>query len=114
MELLFSYGTLQKETVQRSLFGRVLSQTADFLEGYKIIRIEINDPEFLAKGENRFQNTLAPASNNKDKIKGTVLELTPEELDRADQYEPVGYTRKKVKLVSGRDAWIYMHKKNLS
>lgn len=33
--------------------------------------------------------------------------MKPEELLIADQYEPPGYTRVKVTLALGKDAWIY-------
>lgn len=35
-EKLFSYGTLQQETVQLSTFGRKLQGTADVLIGYHL------------------------------------------------------------------------------
>lgn len=106
-EYLFSYGTLQKESVQLELFGRLLSGTKDVLEGYKIAFIEIKDEAFLAKGEDKFQKTLIPSTNS-DLIEGTALELSQTELFQADKYEPENYRRIKVKLKSGRNAWIYM------
>jgi gamma-glutamylcyclotransferase (GGCT)/AIG2-like uncharacterized protein YtfP len=42
-----------------------------------------------------------------DFIKGTVLEMTEEELHLADGYEPDNYKRVKVVLESGKEAWIY-------
>ena len=59
-ELLFSYGTLQKEKVQMELFGRLLQGTKDVLEAYKISFIEIKDEAFLSKGEDKQQRTLIP------------------------------------------------------
>lgn len=38
---LFSYGTLQYESVQLSTFGRKLSGAADSLLGYKLEKIKI-------------------------------------------------------------------------
>ena len=107
-ENIFSYGTLQKEKVQLELFGRILQGSTDFLCGYKVATIEIKDELFLSKGEDRFQQTLLATANNKDIIKGTVLEITEEELLQADQYEPVNYKRIKVTLQSGKEAWIYV------
>lgn len=106
-EFLFSYGTLQKESVQLELFGRLLHGTKDFLEGYKIEVIEIKDDTFLAKGEDKFQKTLA-SSDNDDFVEGTVFELTKAELLQADKYEPENYRRIRVKLKSGTEAWNYM------
>lgn len=74
-ELLFSYGTLQKEKVQLELFGRLLHGTKDVLEGYRISSIEIKDEAFLSKGENKHQQTLTPSNNKFDKIEGTILKF---------------------------------------
>ena len=106
-EYLFSYGTLQKENVQQALFGRTLQGTPDVLSGYKVSEVEITDEAFLATGEQSRQRTVTPSSNPNDSIQGTVLELTPEELQAADRYEPAIYKRIQVTLASGRQAWIY-------
>ena len=37
-----------------------------------------------------------------------VFEITVEELLHADKYEPANYKRIKVKLESGKEAWIYV------
>jgi gamma-glutamylcyclotransferase (GGCT)/AIG2-like uncharacterized protein YtfP len=107
-EYLFSYGTLQKDEVQLELFGRLLTGTQDILNGYKISGIEINDESFLSRGEQKNQLTLVVSSD--DTIKGTVFEVTYEELLLADKYEPEEYKRVKVTLESGKQAWIYMVK----
>jgi gamma-glutamylcyclotransferase (GGCT)/AIG2-like uncharacterized protein YtfP len=103
-EFLFSYGTLQKETIQLQLFGRKLKGTGDILEGYTVSTIEITDENFLSKGEDKFQQTLVPSN---DSIKGTVFEITEEELLLTDRYEPSNYKRIKVELSSGKAAWLY-------
>jgi gamma-glutamylcyclotransferase (GGCT)/AIG2-like uncharacterized protein YtfP len=107
-ENLFSYGTLQKDDVQMQLFGRLLTGAKDILEGYKIASIEIKDEAFLAKGEEKFQQTLIRSNDAADTIEGTVLEISQEELIRADKYEPDNYKRVKVTLLSGKAAWIYL------
>lgn len=107
-EHLFSYGTLQKENVQMDLFGRRLKGTPDALQGFKIEMIEITDESFLSKGEEKFQQTLVRSNNKEDRVKGTALELTSEELEITDKYEPVNYKRIKVLLQSGKEAWIYL------
>jgi gamma-glutamylcyclotransferase (GGCT)/AIG2-like uncharacterized protein YtfP len=106
-QYLFSYGTLQKEKVQIELFGRILQGSGDTLIGYKVSTIEIKDESFLLKGEQKYQLT-AVISNDNDNIKGTVFEITEEELRLADKYEPVNYKRVKVVLESGKEAWIYI------
>jgi hypothetical protein len=107
-EYLFSYGTLQKQNVQLELFGRLLRATPDVLEHYKIVSIEINDEKFLATGADKQQKTLAWSTDPNDVIEGMVFEITTDELFMADAYEPVNYKRIKVKLRSGKDAWIYI------
>ena len=106
-ENLFSYGTLQNENVQIKLFGRLLNGTKDILTGYKISLIEIADESFLAKGEEKFQMTLIESENSSAFIEGTVFEISEEELFLADKYEPDNYQRMRVKLRSGKEAWIY-------
>lgn len=106
-EHLFSYGTLQKDKVQLELFGRLLNGTKDILRGYKLSPIEIRDETFLSKGEQKSQLTLAPSYEKNDRIEGTVLELSEEELLLADNYEPDNYQRVNVKLESGKNAWVY-------
>lgn len=107
-ESLFSYGTLQNEEMQVKLFKRTLSGTPDILKGYKVVILEIKDEAFLANGEDKFQRTLVPTNNENDFIRGTALELTPEELLKADSYEPANYKRIKVTLASGIEAWLYV------
>ena len=106
-ENLFSYGTLQKESVQIELFGRLLHGTKDILVGYTIAVIEITDKGFLEKGEGKFQKTLMP-STEEDSIEGTVFEISQTELLQADKYEPENYHRIKITLKSGKAAWIYV------
>jgi len=47
-ERLFSYGTLQTETVQLSLFGRRLEGEPDALVGYCLVTIHVQDQSFVA------------------------------------------------------------------
>lgn len=107
MPFLFSYGTLQKEEVQTELFGRILHSTGDRLSGYKIVTIEITDKAFLAKGENKLQQTLVASGNDGDFVEGSVLEVTDDELIMADKYEPQNYKRITVILESGKSAYLY-------
>jgi gamma-glutamylcyclotransferase (GGCT)/AIG2-like uncharacterized protein YtfP len=105
---LFSYGTLQQERVQVNLYGRVLNGIPDSLPGYRLMSIRITDEVFLLKGEQQWQNTLVHTDNAQDEVAGTVFSLTDAELLSTDQYEPAGYHRISVTLVSGRNAWIYI------
>jgi hypothetical protein len=105
---LFSYGTLQREDVQTKLFGRILNGSPDVLHGYKLLTVEITDKAFLARGEEKYQRTVVVSTDPNDRIDGTALELTEEELNQSDEYEPEGYERVRVKLESGKEAWIYL------
>ena len=110
VEYLFSYGTLQKETVQLRLFGKSLRSSSDVLQGYRVIAFEVKDESFLSKGEASHQMTVVLSGNNDDVINGRVLEMTIEELTITDRYEPKEYERIKVKLRSGKEAWVYLVK----
>jgi gamma-glutamylcyclotransferase (GGCT)/AIG2-like uncharacterized protein YtfP len=106
-EYLFSYGTLQKERVQIELFGRKIQGTEDAVCGYTIGTIEIKDESVISKSEQTL-HVIALPSREEDKINGTVLELTSEELRTADAYETDDYKRIMVTLRSGKQAWIYV------
>jgi gamma-glutamylcyclotransferase (GGCT)/AIG2-like uncharacterized protein YtfP len=90
------------------LFGRTLQGSSDMLRGYKTATIEIRDESFLSKGEEKYQQTLIATTDKNDIIKGTILEITAEELLQADTYEPYNYKRIKVVLDSGKETWIYI------
>ncbi len=106
-EYLFSYGTLQKEKVQKDLFGRIVAGSADVLKGYKLSTIEITDETFLSQGEGKYQKTVVISDSENDVVDGTALEITGGELLIADKYEPGNYKRIKVMLASGKEAWLY-------
>jgi gamma-glutamylcyclotransferase (GGCT)/AIG2-like uncharacterized protein YtfP len=106
-ELLFSYGTLQQESVQVTQFGRVLSGSADALVGWKQEMVEITDPDVLAKSGRRFHPIVMPGGAD-DRVPGTVFEVTAEELAAADSYEVSDYKRVAAPLASGRTAWVYV------
>jgi gamma-glutamylcyclotransferase (GGCT)/AIG2-like uncharacterized protein YtfP len=106
-ELLFSYGTLQQESVQVAQFGRVLSGMADALVGWKLEMVEITDPDVLAKSGKRFHPIVMPG-DAKDHVPGTVFEISATELAAADSYEVSDYKRVAAPLASGRTAWVYV------
>jgi gamma-glutamylcyclotransferase (GGCT)/AIG2-like uncharacterized protein YtfP len=106
-ELLFSYGTLQQEDVQRASFGRKLAGVRDALPGWRQELVEITDPEVLAKSGERFHPIVLPG-DAADRVEGTAFEITPAELAAADRYEVADYKRIAVTLLSGRNAWVYV------
>ena len=108
--LLFSYGTLQKPSVQIATFGRELRGRSDELPGYRLVQVPIADPILrVASGLSHNANAI-PSPHPEDTVEGMVLEITERELLAADSYEaPVGYRRVQVRLRSGDRAWIYVH-----
>jgi gamma-glutamylcyclotransferase (GGCT)/AIG2-like uncharacterized protein YtfP len=106
-ELLFSYGTLQQEEVQRAAFGHALNGGPDALPGWRQEMVEITDPDVLAKSGKRFHPIVMPG-DAADRVEGTVFEITPGELATADRYEVSDYKRIAVTLLSGRHAWVYV------
>lgn len=105
-ELLFSYGTLQLESVQRAQFGRTLEGTEDALTGYRIVEILIRDPAVLAASGIATHLGLVPGDG--PAIEGKVFRLNETELAAADIYESENYRRVRATLASGTRAWIYV------
>ena len=106
-ERLFTYGTLQTEKVQLSLFGRKLEGSRDALVGYRVITIEVQDQSFVAHS-GAVQRTVQYTGNTSDVVEGSVLEVSQKEIEQADAYEPAEYRRVRVRLRSGVDAWVYL------
>jgi hypothetical protein len=107
-ELLFSYGTLQLEPVQMTLFGRRLVGTPDMLPRFKETLLEIDD-EATVRMSGKTHHAMAEFSGDpSDSIRGTAFELTSAEVESADQYEVAAYKRISVLLGSGRRAWAYV------
>ena len=109
MPLLFSYGTLQQEDVQRATFGRPLDGWRDELPGFEPSLIRIEDPE-IAAAVGRTHHANVVRSSRSGRVSGTVFEVTDAELAAADEYErPASYRRVAVTLASGKTAWVYVH-----
>lgn len=107
-ESLFSYGTLQSETVQLATFGRRLDGEPDALVGYRIVMIEIEDQDFVVTSGTPHHRNLRFTGAQSDIVEGTRLSLTKSELNLADSYEPSNYERIQVQLRSGATAWVYI------
>src|ERR1044071_6748071 len=108
MEYLFTYGTLQLEEVQLSTFGRKLEGKPDALVGYRLVMIKIVDEDFVAKSGTADHRNLQFTGNASDLVEGIVFEVTMDELQHSDAYEPDGYERVLVQCKSGLSAWIYL------
>lgn len=98
MDYLFTYGTLQDLQVQQYIFGRVLKGKTDFLSGFMRLENAVYERYSLVVQTKDLEN----------KVEGKVYEVTALELKKADVYETSAYKRKKVKLESGIEAWLYI------
>jgi gamma-glutamylcyclotransferase (GGCT)/AIG2-like uncharacterized protein YtfP len=107
MPLLFSYGTLQDEDVQRSTFGRSLNAQPDVLPGFALSTFHIDDPVFVARSGKADHAIVQFNGREESRVAGMVLEMTETELAQADAYEPAGYRRVSTTLASGKVAWVY-------
>lgn len=99
-EHLFTYGTLQEATVQTKLFNRLLEGTQDLLYGFKA-------SDSLVAG---LYPSLTYTKNEEHEVKGLVFAISGSELLKTDAYEGEAYFRKKVRLASGKSAWVYLGK----
>ncbi|ATN36678.1 UDP-N-acetylmuramate--alanine ligase (plasmid) [Rhizobium sp. ACO-34A] len=105
---LFSYGTLQLESVQMSSFGRRLVGQTDSMPGFRKEMVEITDPDVLAASGERFHPIVIPSNDPADAVAGTVFLITEAELAAADEYEVSDYKRIETVLASGTKAWVYV------
>ena len=98
MPLLFSYGTLQDESVQRSIFGRAVSGRRDDLPGFEKVEITIDGKSYA---------NVQPKHDSH--VNGTAFDITDRELSDVDVYEgKFLYTRIAAILASGMTAWLYL------
>jgi gamma-glutamylcyclotransferase (GGCT)/AIG2-like uncharacterized protein YtfP len=107
MPLLFSYGTLQQESVQLSTFHRLLRGDADELVGFEQRVLKIEDPVFVATSGKAHHAIVRYNGRPESRVSGMVFELSDAELSAVDAYEPAGYERVLTTLASGRQAWVY-------
>ena len=107
-ELLFSYGTLQLEAVQIATFGRLVPGTRDVLPGFEATLLEIDDEATVSLSGKTHHAIAKFTGRPSDSISGTVFAVTPEEIQRADEYEVSAYKRVTVLLGSGVCAWAYV------
>ncbi len=109
VEYLFSYGTLQYEQVQIATFGRKLQGLKDSLPCYSLKKLQITDPDVIAKSGEDVHSIIQHSGNPKDQISGIVFEVSLEELLESDKYEVSDYKRVQVLLLSGKSAWVYVN-----
>ena len=94
---LFIYGTLANPKIQEEVWGRIIKGTPDVLNGYKKSKIKIDGETYPLI-----------ISSKTGEVKGLAIELTKDELEKADEYETIAYKRKQVILESGISAWVYI------
>jgi gamma-glutamylcyclotransferase (GGCT)/AIG2-like uncharacterized protein YtfP len=104
MPLLFSYGTLQQESVQLSTFGRRLIGRQDELPRYEQSSVKIGET---------LQKNVTFNGNGGSRVQGMVFEIAEAELVSVDEYEAAfSYRRVVVTLASGRQAWVYVYERS--
>jgi len=96
MNNLFVYGTIRKPEVQIGAIGRVAESKEDSLLGYALSKIILKGITYtiLVKGS--------------EEIRGLVLSVTEEELEKFDVFETNAYRRIQAMLKSGTTAWVYV------
>ncbi|MBL7260116.1 gamma-glutamylcyclotransferase family protein [Paractinoplanes lichenicola] len=108
MPLLFSYGTLRYPAVQQATFGRELVTRPDSIAGFRLELLQITDPAVIAVSGDTHHPILRATGNPADTVDGAVLDLTDDDLLRADEYEVDDYKRVEAPLASGATAWVYV------
>jgi gamma-glutamylcyclotransferase (GGCT)/AIG2-like uncharacterized protein YtfP len=108
LPLLFSYGTLQQEAVQLELFGRRLAGRPGDLTEYELTTHIVADSAFAARSGTSRHANLRFTGRDESRVAGTVLEVTEQDLEMADRYEPPEYQRVPARLASGESVWIYV------
>ena len=109
MPLLFSYGTLQQDDVQRSTFGRLLRGRPDQLPAFEPSLVKIEDPSLAAAIGRTHHANVTHNGRNDSRVNGTVFEITDTDLAAADRFEEgAAYKRIYVTLASGAQAWVYV------
>jgi Gamma-glutamyl cyclotransferase, AIG2-like len=109
MPLLFAYGILQQEEVQRSIFGRLLRGARDELVGFEPSSVPIEDPRVVGASGRTPQASVRFTGQGESRVGGTRVEVTDAELAAADRSEaPAGFGRVRVTLASEAPAWVYV------
>lgn len=107
-QALFTYGTLQSAEVQLDTFGRLVARDDDVLPGFTVVQARIDDARAVELSGAAAHPVLRATGSDLDKVVGTVLWITEDELDAADEYEAALCRRVSVNLASGRAAWAYL------
>lgn len=106
-QLLFTYGALQYAEGQLDTFGRIPASEPDTLPGYTIDYAESTDQHAAEVVGVSVHRVIRHTGNAVDKVLGTVLHVTLEEIEAADEFE-VLHRSGPVTLGSGRSAWVHL------
>ena len=110
MPLIFSYGSLQQESVQLSTFGRRLSGQRDELVGFEQSTVPIEDPHVIAATGKTHHANVTRNGTDDSRVRGMAFEISDAELASVDAYEAAfSYRRVATTLASGSQAWVYVH-----
>ena len=107
-ERLFSYGTLQLESVQMATVGRKLSGNPDRLPRFALSPLPIDDASVVAISGKSEHTMAGYTGRDADSVSGTLYAVTRAELERMDDYEVPAVKRIEVTLESGTHAWAYV------
>jgi gamma-glutamylcyclotransferase (GGCT)/AIG2-like uncharacterized protein YtfP len=109
MALLFSYGSLQEQSVQLSTFGRQLQGQKDELLGFEPSLAMIEDPQVVARTGKTHHANVTFNGRTDSRVSGTVFEITDAELAAADRYEQLAaYKRITAMVASGKQILVYV------
>ncbi len=111
-QFLFSYGTLQQESVQLAIFGRRLTGMADGLPMFSQAVYEVLEGAGARTNRKKRYPIVKYSGRVTDVVHGTALRVTTEELRKADEYEGMAYKRIAALLQSGACAWVYADARN--
>ncbi|MEH3032655.1 MAG: gamma-glutamylcyclotransferase [Aeromicrobium erythreum] len=105
--LVFSYGTLQLDSVQREVFGRPVPVEPAAVLGHVLGEVVVDDPAVIAASGTEIHPLLLPSDDPSARVEGVVLRLDDAQLAAADAYEVDAYARVRVPLEGGGEAWVY-------
>ncbi|MBN2610300.1 MAG: gamma-glutamylcyclotransferase [Bacteroidales bacterium] len=96
---VFAYGTLKNPEKRKSIILRETNIEEDFLTGFRVEMVKLNGIFYPAAIHE-------PLS--RDKIRGATFMVSEAELEKLDVYESDAYKRIRVKLLSGKQSWLYI------
>ena len=73
--------------------------------------VGIDDPQIVALSGAAVHPILVHTGNKQDTVEGVVMDISDDDLKRADDYEVSSYQRVEAPLASGGNAWVYVENK---